>query len=163
STMAWTGVATKVTSALRSSPTASRAPSSNARAARLESRSRPVTYQPRARSARPSEPPISPVPTIAAWLVLASPGEVVTEPLGVDLERGRAAQRPHCRTGHGSNLLLAARRLLERLDFARRERPPLTRLQPAIDERANPGADKTDDRVTDRRAHASHLILPPLV
>src|SRR5581483_9385835 len=61
-----TGTAMNVTSAPGSSPTASSTPSSRARSARDVSRSRPVTCQPRARSASPIEPPMSPVPTTTA-------------------------------------------------------------------------------------------------
>src|SRR3954447_10018561 len=75
-----TGVATKVTSASTSVPTSSSAPSSRARWARAPSRSWPVTCQPCLRGARPSAPPIRPVPTIAALLALL--GEVIAEPLG---------------------------------------------------------------------------------
>ena len=95
-----TGVATTTRSASRSSPSASSAPSATARAAVSGSASVPVTCQPWARSAMPTEPPIKPVPMIMARpgcpVVLArvvpvvlprvvagpSAGEVVTESLG---------------------------------------------------------------------------------
>ncbi len=84
----WTGVATTTRSALRSSPSTSRAPSSTARAAVPGVASVPVTCQPWARSAMPTDPPMRPVPmTMARPGALArgaapSVGEVVTEPLG---------------------------------------------------------------------------------
>lgn len=58
--------AMKVTAAAVSTPTSSIAPSSRARAALEGSLSVPLTHQPWRRKAIPMEPPISPVPTIAA-------------------------------------------------------------------------------------------------
>src|SRR5919109_621378 len=75
SATAETGVATNTTSASGSSPTASRAPRASACWARLSSRSRPLTCHPRARSAMPMLPPISPVPTTSALF-----GEVIPQP-----------------------------------------------------------------------------------
>ena len=76
-------MATTASSASGSSPTASRAPSCLASAARPGSASRPVTCQPRARRPRPTEPPMRPVPTTRARRAApASAGEVIAEPLG---------------------------------------------------------------------------------
>src|ERR1700674_1244886 len=93
---AWTGVATTTRSASASTPPTVRAPSSTARSATPSPVSTPLTCQRRSRRARPTDPPMSPVPKIMARGVTRSPGpsagagsgprpsvgEVVTESLG---------------------------------------------------------------------------------
>src|SRR6185437_10096532 len=85
------GVATTASSASASSPTASTTPAARAARTRSASASSPVTCQPRARSARATDPPIRPAPTTRARrppLVgppLAGPpsaGKVIAEALG---------------------------------------------------------------------------------
>ena len=91
----WTGVATTTRSASRSSPSTSRAPSSTARAAVPGVASVPLTCQPWARSAMPTEPPMRPVP-----MTMARPGAPVRG--GRPLSRGGrhgAPGRPRGRRG----------------------------------------------------------------
>src|SRR5579863_6388617 len=87
------GVATKTSSASRSSPSSSRAPSSSAARVRAGSVSNPWTRQPRARSARPIDPPMSPVPTTSARP--GSDGEVIAKDLGaVEVDVAEVGRRP---------------------------------------------------------------------
>src|SRR5664280_3584235 len=80
---AWTGVATTTRSAARSRPSASRAPSSTARAATPAPASTPRTCQPRPRSAMPTDPPMRPVPKIMARPgAPPGPGRVLVQAVG---------------------------------------------------------------------------------
>ena len=81
-----TGVATNTMSAPSGGPTSSNAPRRRASAATASFSSVPVTRQPRSRRARPMEPPMSPVPTMAArWR--ASMAAITREGRRADLVR----------------------------------------------------------------------------